>query len=168
MRIRNAIVIFPKFENDFFIQQIRARFDPLASLIDPHITLVFPYESDFPIKQLHTHIQHAIQGIRPFEINLQGVTGSESEYLFLNIKCGNDQIIKLHDCLYSGLLESHLKKDHTYIPHLTVGRLNDQTAFLTALETAQNLSGVFSTVINEISLIRVEENYPIEARFDLT
>ena len=163
-----AIVIFPKFENEFHIQQIRDRYDPLAVLIDPHITLVFPHESDFPIEQLRTHIQHAIQGIRPFEVYLQGITGSESEYLFLNIKVGNDQIIKLHDRLYSGLLESHLKKDHTYIPHLTVGRLNDQSVFITALETAQNLSGVFTTVIKEISLIRVGENYPIEAHFNFT
>ena len=122
-----AIAIFPKFDNKSQIDQLRNLFDPLVSLIDPHITLVFPFECDFPNEQLRAHIQHAIQGIRPFEVYLQGITGSESEYLFLNIKVGNDQIIKLHDRLYSGLLESHLRKDHTYIPHLTVGRLNDQS-----------------------------------------
>ena len=53
-------------------------------------------------------------GLHPFNIVLKGVTGSEEEYLFLNVKVGNDQIIELHDKLYSGLLKT-ISQPYPYI-----------------------------------------------------
>jgi 2'-5' RNA ligase len=162
-----AIVIYPKFDHKNQIDQLRNQFDPLAAVLDPHITLVFPFESDLSLEQLKAHIQYAIQGILPFEIELQGITGSEGEYLFLNVKHGNDQIIEMHDRLYTGLLEPHLIREHTYIPHLTIGRLNNKAAFLSALEITQNMKVLFTTMIKELALIRIGKNYPIVARIDL-
>jgi hypothetical protein len=45
-KLKRAIVIFPKFENVYPIEQLRKQFDPLARTIEPHITVVFPFESD--------------------------------------------------------------------------------------------------------------------------
>lgn len=39
-------MIFPQFNNIEIINEIRHRYDPLANLLRPHITLVFPFESD--------------------------------------------------------------------------------------------------------------------------
>jgi 2'-5' RNA ligase len=164
---KRAIVVFPKFENVYHIKQLRNQFDPLALTIEPHITLVFPFESDLSTEQLRPHIQQAIQGIRSFPVQLHGITGSESEYLFLNVKHGNDEIIELHDRLYSGLLTEHLCAEHTYVPHLTIGRLNNKATFLTALETAQKMSAIFQTIIEEVSVYRVDDKKPIEAVFKL-
>ena len=43
---KRDILIFPKFENIYLIQNIRNKFDPLANLIAPHITLAFPFLDD--------------------------------------------------------------------------------------------------------------------------
>jgi 2'-5' RNA ligase len=100
---KRAIVILPKFDNLHLVERLREQFDPLAPLIQAHITLVFPFESDLSTEQLLSHIQQAIHGIRPFTVQLQGITGHEDEYLFLNIIRGNDLLIELHDRLYSGI-----------------------------------------------------------------
>lgn len=42
-----TIMIFPEFENIDVINDIRKKYDPLANLVLPHITLVFPFDSEF-------------------------------------------------------------------------------------------------------------------------
>ena len=41
-----TIMIFPEFENMDIIDRIRDKYDPLARLVRPHITLVFPFENE--------------------------------------------------------------------------------------------------------------------------
>ncbi|CAG0961138.1 Putative phosphoesterase YjcG [Anaerolineae bacterium] len=164
---KRAIVVFPKFENIFHIEQLRKQFDPLAMTIEPHITLVFPFESDLLVESLQAHIRQAIQGLSPFPIRLHGITGSDDEYLFMNIKRGNDQLIELHDRLYSGILAEYLRVEHTYVPHLTVGRLKGKATFLTALEASQQMDAIFQTIIEEVAVYRVDDKKPIEAIFRL-
>ena len=44
--VKRTIMIFPEFDNIDSIDRIRSKYDPLAELVRPHITLVFPFESD--------------------------------------------------------------------------------------------------------------------------
>jgi 2'-5' RNA ligase len=159
---KRAIVVFPKFEELHLIHQLRRQFDPLANTIEPHITLVFPFESNLSAEHLQTHIRQAVRSIGPFPVQLHGITGSEGEYLFLNVKRGNDQLIELHDCLYSGVLAVYLSVEHAFIPHLNVGRLENKAAFLSALEEARKVSTVFQTVIEEVAVYQVDGDPPIE------
>ena len=57
-----TIMIFPEFDNIDIIDEIRAKYDPLAKLVRPHITIVFPFEMDicFIVKNL----VHLIWGYR--------------------------------------------------------------------------------------------------------
>jgi MFS superfamily sulfate permease-like transporter len=103
---RRAIVIFPELLEASPIFELRRRFDPLAELVPPHLTLVFPFDSELTTGQMRDHVQGSVTGIAAFPVRLSQVTGSEGEYLFLNIKYGNDGIIALHDRLYTGLLEN--------------------------------------------------------------
>jgi len=159
---RRAIVVFPKFEELHLIQQLRMQYDPLAHDIQPHITLVFPFESNISPEHLRAHIRQAVQGIGSFPVQLHGITGSEGEYLFLNVKRGSDPLIDLHDRLYSGPLAEHLSVEHTFIPHITVGRIRDRKAFLRALVEVQKLRTVFRTSVEEVAVCGVGDQYPIE------
>ena len=47
-----TIMIFPKFSNMEIIDRIRRNYDPLADLVRPHITLVFPFHSDIPLRSV--------------------------------------------------------------------------------------------------------------------
>jgi len=164
---KRAIVVFPKAEGIRIIQQLRRQFDPLAHIIEPHITLVFPFESNLSTEDLQTHIRRTVQGVGPFPVQLQGITGSEAEYLFLNVKRGNDQLIELHDRLYSGVLADYLVVEQPFMPHLTVGRLGNKAAFLSALDEARKVSNVFQTVIEEVVVYQVDGEPHIETRVRL-
>jgi 2'-5' RNA ligase superfamily len=82
---KRAIVVFPTFDGLHLIEQLRRRFDPLASTIKAHITLVFPFESDLAAEQLHSHMQEAVHGIHPFQVRFQSITGHDGGYLFLEV-----------------------------------------------------------------------------------
>jgi 2'-5' RNA ligase len=78
----------------------------------------------------------AVVSIGPFSLALREVTGHDGENLFLNVKRGRDELLALHDRLYTGPLAAFLEPDHTYLPHLTVGRLSDPAAFAAAFAAA--------------------------------
>lgn len=153
--VNRAIVLFPEFERIERIAELRRAYDPLAFAIPPHITLVFPFESNLQTAALAAHVRAAVKGVAPFPIELRGVTGDGDEYLFLNVKRGNDDIITLHDRLYTGPLAPFLSPRHTFVPHLTVGRLERPTAFGVALTQAARLAETFATIIREVAVYRI-------------
>ena len=168
--MKRAIVLFPKFNNIDALQAIRERFDPLAKYIAPHITLVFPFESALSTEELREHMTRALKGVKRFSVQLSGITGDYRDgYLFLNVKRGNDPIIDLHDRLYQGALEPFLFRKVTYCPHITVGRLEQQTAFDQALEELVGFSEQFEVEIDQISVesIDSEERSSVELTFEL-
>jgi 2'-5' RNA ligase len=140
------------------IVELRRRYDPLAEQIDPHITLVFPFESPLPPQALRAHLVSAMCGVSAFPIRLAEITGHEAEYLFLNVKRGNDALIELHDRLYAGPLAEHRSMQHTYVPHVTVGRVSDPRVFRDALTEAGALMVQIDTRVAEVSI------YDLEAR----
>ena len=168
--MKRAIVLFPKFDNIDAIQAVRKRFDPLAGYIAPHITLVFPFESALSTEELREHIARALQGVKRFSVQLRGITGDFRDgYLFLNVKRGNDSIIDLHDRLYQGTLEPFLFRKVTHCPHITVGRLEQQTEFDQALEELAGFSEQFEADIDRVSVENIGsgERSTIEMVFDL-
>ncbi len=153
---KRAIVIFPAFVQIELIEQLRQVYDPLAAVIRAHLTLVFPFESPISTERLALHMSRAAQPLRPFTLHMRGITGCATEYLFLNVKSGNDQLIALHDQLYTGLLAPYLTLAETYLPHLTVGRLSSETAFAEALRQAQSVTAAFETEVHEMIAYRLE------------
>jgi len=83
---KRCILIFPTFENMSIIDTIRAKYDPLSKLVNPHITLVFPFESELETIELAEHIRNALNDFRSFHIKMKGITASiepDENYLFL-------------------------------------------------------------------------------------
>ena len=155
---RRAIVIFPQFEQTALIEELRRQFDPLAALVPAHLTLVFPFDSDLPASHLAAHLHHVAHRTPPFDIRLQEITVHEYAYLFLNVKRGNDHLVELHDRLYTGPLAAYRSREQTYLPHLTVGRLDDRPTFRTALHRAQRVTTAFETRVAEMAVYRIDTN----------
>src|SRR5437879_652549 len=123
---KRVVVAFPRIESAVEWRQIlsvRDRFDPLAGTIAPHLTLVFPFEDAMSDSALQEHLRSAVSGLQGFAVSLREITAHDDEYLFLNVKRGNDELIHLHDVLYTQALAAHRVRMHTYVPHVTVGRL---------------------------------------------
>jgi 2'-5' RNA ligase len=152
------------------IQMLREKYDPLANCIAPHITIVFPFESESATDELKSHFSEVLRGTRKFGVRLECITGDFRDgYLFLNVKKGNDQIIELHDKLYSGILQKFLYKKVIYSPHLTIGRLQDAVEFDKAIQELGSFDESFETVIDKAYVENIDAggNSAIEFAFDL-
>ena|SRR3989344_3319068 len=114
-----AVVYFPNINLDE-LNNFRQKYDPKWNVIKPHVTVVFPI-SDITEELLLQHINKITRRIKSFPINLSGLTKSFDDYLFLQIQHGSDEIVSLHDKLYSGILIPYLQKDIPFTPHITLG-----------------------------------------------
>jgi 2'-5' RNA ligase len=101
-------MIFPWFNNMKVINEIRREFDPLYKYVPPHITLVFPFDSELTILELEEHLNKSIIGFNEFNIQLQGISGGKGNYLFLNIALGCEFLIELQSRIYTGVLEQYI------------------------------------------------------------
>jgi 2'-5' RNA ligase len=151
---KRVIVAFPRIQSMHEwaeILSVRDRFDPLARRIPAHITLVFPFESAMSNLELETHLRELVAHSQPFSVVFRGITAHANEYLFLNVRRGNDEVMQLHDVLYSGALAMHHVRRHTFVPHVTVGRVRSEEVPEALVATA----GVNSPIEANIEAIAV-------------
>ncbi|MFL0269333.1 2'-5' RNA ligase family protein [Candidatus Clostridium radicumherbarum] len=161
--LKRCIMIFPKFNNGQIIDKIREQYDPLANHVRPHITLVFPFDSDIKTTELKEHISAVLSDITPFEIFLNGITPTNNfgKYIFLNIQKGCEEIIEIHKRLYTGILENYFPdwlKGKTFLPHMTIGNFDNEEKFQIAIKDTRNITDSFKTIVNEISVEIIDEN----------
>ena len=116
-----AIVYFPNINTEK-INAFREKYDPHWNIIQPHITLVSPF-SDISETQIFEHLERVTEDIKSFHIHLLGLLKTDDHLLFLLIKEGRDKIIKVHNRLYSGILNS-LEQKYIFDPHITLGEFS--------------------------------------------
>ena len=155
-----TIMIFPEFENMEIIDEIREKYDPLASLVRPHITLVFPFESPMSNEELTQILEKRLQMVKPFELKLGGISKQEDSfgnYLFLNVLQGAEVLENIHQVLY----ENEFKEFDMgvgYKPHMTIGKLETVDLLECAFNETSSLSDMFCAVVNKISVEMIGEN----------
>ena len=104
------------------IASFRRTHDPTASVVPPHITLVFPVPtSTVDAAHFREHVRGVISRTPSFEIRLKGFERSWDHWLFLLVAEGRDEVITLHDELYTGVLEPHLWTEQPFHPHVGLG-----------------------------------------------
>ena len=159
--ITRTIMIFPEFENIGSIDKIRSKYDPLADLVRPHITLVFPFESDMTDDEVREILEKRLEDTKPFDLTLQGFSRQIDEkfgnFLFLNVTNGNDEIVKIHDILYANEFK-RFNLGYPYIPHMTVGKAKTVDELNAAYEDASSCNEVFSTTVTKISVEMIGEH----------
>lgn len=153
--MKRDILIIPKFRNVNLIQEVRLKYDNLAKLIPPHITLIFPFTDTISDSELVSLVKSKVQNLTPFYINFKGIlldydTYTKSNYIYLNCVEGREKIQNLHDVLYStSPLSSHLNTNIKYIPHITLG-YTDSINF--------KLNDNFESIIDEIVIEKIGEH----------
>lgn len=118
---------YPEFaeEDRERIKAIRARYDPDCDLIGPHVTLVFD-TGGVSREGFVSHVRSTISDQSEISFVLRRATVVKSSCgddrsIFLVPDEGYNDIVRLHDRLYTGVLADHLRPDIPYIPHITVG-----------------------------------------------
>lgn len=153
-------MIFPEFENMEIIDEIREKYDPLAQLVRPHITLVFPFENEMSNSKIADILTVRLRNIKPFEIVLNGITKQEDRfgnYLFVEVQEGAKEICSIHQILYDNEFRE-LDLGLPYKPHMTIGKLRTAGALSKAYEEMKHMDQTFKTVVNKISVEMIGKN----------
>ena len=126
------VLAYPQLEKKDYdwIQSFRAKHDErYFNIVLPHFTLVFPV-NNVTQKDFIDHIEKTSKKFKEFYFVLrcaQIVKDSFSDYtdVFLIPEEGYRIFVKLHDALYTGLLEKELRLDISFIPHLGIATNKD-------------------------------------------
>lgn len=121
-------LIYPEVSPKDFdvIQRIRKQHDQrYFDVVEPHITLVFGTDK-ISTDELVVHTQNTLQSTKTFDLIFDSVRVVEDDsgeffHAFLIPSTGHDDINTIHDVLYSGVLESELRHDIPFIPHMGIG-----------------------------------------------
>lgn len=114
-----------------WIQRVRKASDNrYFTVVEPHFTIVFAVPNLSKDKLLG----HVVSKMRNFgKINFvldhaQLVQDDSQKFwhTFLVPSAGYEEITRLHDELYTGILESELRKDIPFIPHVGIGTNENQ------------------------------------------
>ena len=154
-----TIMIFPRFSNQEMINEIRKKYDPLYGLVEPHITLVFPFQSEMSDEKLSLEMDKCLGKTNSFSLILQGISRQKDtygNYIFLNVKSGRQEIIELHKSLYLGLFDGQFPK--SYIPHMTIGNLDSEVKMEAVYDTLKNMETCFETMIEKVCVERIGEH----------
>ncbi len=138
------------------INKFRQKYDPQFDLIEPHITLVFPLLQSIDEDTLSLHIKSILITWKPFPIHLKGLQKSWDEYLFLMVQEGKEDVIKLHNELYTGILAEYCRENPPFVPHLTLGVFSkNRLQYPQALEEAQELDLDYRCMVDKLSLLKI-------------
>lgn len=77
---KRDILIFPKFQNLYLIQEIRKKYDRLANLVEPHITLGICDNIDF-LQNFDYKFETIVN-----EISIEQIGENEESIILKNIK----------------------------------------------------------------------------------
>ena len=120
-RKKYAVVIFLPHSLSDIIAPLREQFDPLYSLVAPHVTVVFPFETNRPLDELTSLVKAETDKRMSFMIQLDTVGDfyPDSPIIYWNVK-QNPQLSELYYRLHASLGIPILYKH--YSPHVTVAR----------------------------------------------
>ena len=104
------------------IAAFRRAHDPTVDLIQPHLTLVFPVPASIGRDAFSDHVRGVVSETPRFDIRLRGLETSWDHWLFLLVTEGREEVVALHDALYTGILRPYLRTDLPYVPHVGLGR----------------------------------------------
>ncbi len=168
-----SLVHFPEI-NGSKINYFRQKYDPYL-IIDPHFTLIFPIPDTIDKEKLIKHIQKVIKTQKPFCIHISGLEKSWDNWLFLVLKEGKSEMIRIHDKLYTGVLQKFLRKDIEYIPHIAIGLFTkkgagydlknpehvsfDELTYKKAFREARLSNFDYISMVNKLSLVEVDDDF---------
>lgn len=155
------VLAYPDIEQSDYdwVQGIRKNHDKrYFDVVKPHFTLVFS-TNKLSLEDFTQHVNEKIKAFRVFDIILDSVRVVEDDskqffHQFLVPSKGFDEINTIHDALYTGPLESELRHDIPFIPHVGIGTSDD-------IEEAEKVVRMVEqsqrTIIGTISTITIIE-----------
>jgi hypothetical protein len=131
-------------------------------VVDPHFTLVFPVFK-LAVEPFVAHVKRQLAGRRrfPFVVRCATVVQdllSPAAHVFLVPDEGNSELVKLHDALYTDLLQPELRLDIPYIPHIGVATKADLAACKILADELNAQEFCIRGVIERLDIVSYEQN----------
>lgn len=155
------------------IGSFRRAYDPTVALIGPHLTLVYPVPISIGGDTFREHVRGVVSRTPSFDIRLKGLEKSWDHWLFLLVAEGREEVVALHDALYTGILRPHLWTERPYVPHVGLGlfveerdahdllqlrpRALDRARFDEALREAEAMDLDYPCRVDEVRISRLDE-----------
>jgi 2'-5' RNA ligase len=148
-----ATPLFGKKDYEWLVHQRQSR---ARNLGPPHFTLVFP-GSTLGSHEFVQHVTAAVADVKRISFILRSAVvvpdqQVRSHHVFLVPDEGFGAIIRLHEKLYIGPLEMHLRSDMPYIPHLTVASERD---FAAARRVAASFNAMDLAISGRIDALEI-------------
>jgi 2'-5' RNA ligase len=121
---KRDILILVKFDNIDIINKIQKKYYDLYGIVEPHIAVTFPFESDISDDELYIKLKDIVKNYKPFKIICSGVSTPlvDSDYRFLNVVYNKDIIKRLSDEIYKKIIPHELeyRDKYQYNPHISL------------------------------------------------
>lgn len=159
------VAYFPDLSNHDWISEFRRKYDPKAEFVQPHITLVNPV-SEFSLQVLEKEVSFAAKNTKKFKTIFRsslmmpeiGHDGKNMAYIFLVPDEGFSSILKLRSQLYQGELKRHLRLDIPFVPHITIGFVENLQKAKDLVEELNSKPFELSMTIDRISIVEIESS----------
>jgi 2'-5' RNA ligase len=158
-----AVIAYPAFQERVhrWIEALRARLDPQASKIRAHFTLVFPV--DVPdSRPIEKRLSTILSGCRSISFiireaqAMRDLCGRRHHVLLVPGK-GRKELIGLHHKIYAGPFRPHLRKEISFMPHVTVAESETSEPCGLVADELNRMELTLRGIIREIELIEVSE-----------
>ena len=158
-----AVVAYPTLSarDREWLEAIRSRYDPQALRIRAHFTFVFPTE--VLREPFIAQVSRAAARFKPVPFVLRRAVrfsdgGSSSSHVFLLLEEGRGELVALHDRLYDGVLQSHLRPEVPFVPHMTVAAHPTQAECERIAEDLNREQRVVPGIVDGLDVIEVDES----------
>lgn len=169
-----CLVHYPEI-NTTALDLFKRKYDPYYPGVNPHISLIFPVPaSEMSREVMVEHVKTVLKSWKPFDYHLAGFEKAVDHWLFLTVKEGNEEIIRLHDQLYSGPFKKYLREDLPFLPHVALGLFTkegseynlenpsvvefDEAKYKKALEEAERSGFDYHAKLDKVNLLTVEKD----------
>jgi hypothetical protein len=149
-------------DNDFeFIQNHRKVNDPsYFRVVGPHFTLVFS-TSDFPEHEFIEETTRQAEKVKRIDFKIKRATVSQDcskglYHEFLVPDEGYNDIVRLHDRLYSGEFFKTLRFDIDFIPHIGIGSSEDALACKKNVDYLNSQSLLIEGSIQALDIVKYD------------
>jgi 2'-5' RNA ligase len=159
------VIAYPDLtpEDGGWLLSIRRRHHELThSILAPHFTLVFPL-TGVSKALMAQHVKDKVADFVRLNFVLRcsivvNDNTTENYFVMLVPDEGFSSIVKLHDRLYTGVLEPALRLDIPFIPHITIGYSPDPQACKNIVDTLNSERFEIKGSISRLDLVRKEKD----------
>ncbi len=151
---KRDILILVNFPNLEKIKEIQKKYYDIADKIEPHIAVVFPFDSNISDEELYNKLCDILSKYKPFKIVCHGISTpiGESNYRFLNIIENKNVIKDISDDIYKNIIPEHLeyRDKYNYDPHISLANK--------PLDEEIKLNDTFEMIVDSLYVERIGSN----------